>query len=108
MATRDAATPGCLVSCVLADAAGSDPRLRQEFRETLLGMERALAARLLAAEAAGELAPGLSPHTLAPMLAATARGLTLSARGGAGPEELAPVAEVVLRVVTGREAVNTR
>ncbi|TCM87088.1 TetR/AcrR family transcriptional regulator [Rhodovulum steppense] len=90
LATADPGTPGCLISCVLADAAGANPAFRAELARRYDGMEARLAARFRAAgwDETGET----GAPAAAGLAAAVARGLMLRARSGAGAGELAPVA----------------
>jgi AcrR family transcriptional regulator len=70
---------GCLISCVLADAAGTNPRFRAELDRRFLALEGRIGARL-AAETGAMPAPG--PRAL--LIASIARGFMLRARAGAG------------------------
>ncbi|MEH6751815.1 MAG: TetR/AcrR family transcriptional regulator [Paracoccaceae bacterium] len=81
LATADPATPGCLISCVLADAAGTNPRLRVELAARFTALETRLHQRLVAGQ--DELTSPTDPATLAVLLASVARGLMLRARAGA-------------------------
>ncbi|WP_372840097.1 TetR/AcrR family transcriptional regulator [Phaeovulum sp.] len=83
LATEDAEARGCLISCVLADAAGSNTRFRLELEMRFARMEARLAERLAQAQASGELAAQVEPEALAAVLAAVARGITVRARAGA-------------------------
>jgi AcrR family transcriptional regulator len=82
---------GCLVSCVLADAAGSDDRLRRELTQRFAAVEDRLARRLSLADH-DETPPGAMPAVLAGMLAATARGIMLRARADASRATLQEIA----------------
>lgn len=90
LATGDEATPGCLISCVLSDAAGADRDLRAELDRRLAGLEQRIEARL-------RIAGAPAPAAAAGMAAAVARGLMLRARAGAAPGELAPVADAAVQ-----------
>ena len=103
-ATADPATLGCLVSCVLADAAGANPVMQAELARRFDSVEAVIAARLARAQAAGELAPGADIATLAGMLAAIARGLMLRARAGATPAALSPIAALAVQAACGAAA----
>jgi TetR/AcrR family transcriptional repressor of nem operon len=94
LATQDAANPGCLISCVLSDAAGANPLFRAELDRRYAGMEHKIAARL---RLTGEALPA-PPEVLAVLLASVARGLTLRARSGATAANLRPVAAAAARV----------
>lgn len=79
LATTDPATPGCLISCVLADAAGSHPRLREELARHYARLEARIAARLASAADRDELSKGVDFAALALVFASLARGLMLRA-----------------------------
>ncbi len=96
LATSDPATPGCLISCVLADAAGSNPRLRQELDARFTALERRLQDRLEAAGTAFSRAH--DPAISAILLASVARGLMLRARAGAERETLREVGRAAVDV----------
>lgn len=89
LGTADPRTPGCLVACVLAEAAGTDLGLRQEFRRRLHQMDDAILT-CLRRFPPGTLAT--APEALAPVVAATARGLMTQARAGEKPIALQSVA----------------
>jgi len=97
LATDDPDAPGCLVSCALADAAGTDPGFRAELASRYDAMERRIAARLREAgwSARAETPPGAA----AGLVASVARGLMLAARSGAGSGELRPTAEAAVRAI---------
>ena len=101
LATRDATTPGCLISCVLADVAAANARFRQELDRRFSLLEERIAQRL-SLEAAPDTAPDTVPDSraLAGMLAAVARGITLRARSGAPARDLRAVAECAVRSAT--------
>ncbi len=96
LATRDRRTPGCLVSCVLADVAGANDTFRQELDRRFSALEDAIAQRLEHA-ARPDCAP--DNRALAGMLAAIARGIMLRARGGASAQSLHMIAEMAVRSV---------
>lgn len=97
LATADPQTPGCLISCVLADAAGDNPRLRRELDARFGALEARLRDRLVAGQY--ERRCTTDPETLALMLACVSRGLMLRARAGAGRETLWDVARVAVGFV---------
>jgi len=94
LATQDAATPGCLISCVLSDAAGANPIFRTELDRRYAGLEHQIAARL---RLSGEALPAPA-EVLAVVLASVARGLTLRARSGTTTANLRPAAAAAARV----------
>ncbi len=94
LATQDAATPGCLISCVLSDVAGVNPLFRAELDRRYAGLEYQITARL---RVSGR-ALSAPPEVLAVVLASVARGLTLRARSGASAASLHPVAAAAAQV----------
>lgn len=90
LATADPQTPGCLISCVLADAAGATPAFRAELARRYDGMEARIEARFRAAGWGEDGQTGA--RAAAGLAAAIARGIMLRARSGAGVSELAPIA----------------
>lgn len=102
LATADPQTPGCLVSCVLADAAGANPQFRAELGRRFDVIEARLATRLALARAQGDLATDADPVALGGMLAAVARGLMVRARAGSGAPVLHPMATAAIRLVCSR------
>ena len=94
LATADREAPGCLVSCALADAAGSNTGFRAELAARYAAMERRIAARLMAA--GWDVQAATQPKAAAALAASIARGLMLSARSGAGSAELRPTAEAAV------------
>ena len=80
LATADPATPGCLISCVLADAAGNNPRLRAELSTRFTALEARLKHRLEAGRS--DLIGDGDPVVMAVLLASVARGLMVRARAG--------------------------
>lgn len=97
LATADPETPGCLISCVLADAAGSNARLRQELNARFTALEQRLHDRLVAGQkelnGTGDLA------VQAIMLASVARGLMLRARAGADRGTLQAVGRATVDMI---------
>ncbi|PIV76128.1 MAG: hypothetical protein COW55_02610 [Rhodobacteraceae bacterium CG17_big_fil_post_rev_8_21_14_2_50_65_11] len=100
LATRDAATPGCLISCVLAEVAGADDTFRQELDRRFAALEDRIAQRLAHGAGSGATA---EERALAGMLAAVARGITLRARSGMAPEDLRRIAAVAVRNAVSAE-----
>lgn len=86
---------GCLISCVLADAAGTNARFRSELDQRFLALERRVRDRLAADEAQqGDIA------ARALMVASIARGLMLRARGGADRGLLEQAAAEAVRMLS--------
>lgn len=95
LATEDSRSLGCLISCVLADAAGSNQRFRTELQERFGAMERRIEERLRAAGWSESNAA--APAEAAGMMAAVARGVMVRARAGRGVADLRPVASAAVR-----------
>ncbi len=90
LATADPATLGCLISCVLADAAGTNCAFRDELDRRYSALEALLAERLRQSRWRADAS--VSPDAAAGLAAATARGIMLRARSGQQSQDLAPVA----------------
>jgi len=88
-------TRGCLVACVLADAAGTDRHLRAILRRKFEILEEKLHACLVA-DARSVLPDRL--RATAAMLAATARGLALGARADTPAETLHATARIAVEL----------
>lgn len=97
LATANEAAPGCLVSCALADAAGTNPAFRAELAARYAAMEHRIAARLNAA--GWDPRAETPPDAAAGLAVSLARGLMLAARAGAGQDELRPTAEAATRAI---------
>lgn len=95
-ATAEPATPGCLVSCALADCAGENERMRAELAARFDKAEAAIAARLERAQAEGALPADADCAALAAVLAAVSRGVMLRARSGAPAAALQRIADAAL------------
>ena len=90
LATRNSQTPGCLIACALADAAGTNETFRRELDSRFSALEDRIAHRLSAADADASTD---EVHTLAGLLAAVARGIMLRARSGTPAEALAAIGQ---------------
>ena len=90
LATADPETPGCLVSCVLADAAGTNHAFREELDRRFSALESRIAERLRLARWPADAR--VTASDAAGLAAATARGLMLRARSGQSAPDLMPVA----------------
>jgi len=97
LATSDPATPGCLISCVLADAAGSNARLRKELDARFAALESRLRSRIEVGRM--EIAGAESPAVTAILLASVARGLMLRARAGTDGGTLQEVGRAAVNLV---------
>ena len=82
LATCEPGARGCLISCVLADAAGANPRMRAELDRRFATLEARIRDRLASARPQAQ-----DPIARAMVIAAIARGLMLRARAGA-PRDL--------------------
>jgi TetR/AcrR family transcriptional repressor of nem operon len=94
LATRDAATPGCLISCVLAEVAGANATFRMELDRRFSALEDRIARRL---DNDPDTCITDDTRALAGMLAAVARGIMLRARSGATASGLHAIANVAVR-----------
>lgn len=94
LATSVPEAPGCLISCVLADAAGTNPRFRAELDQRFGALEARIRNRLDAAEK-----PAGDTQARALLIAAIARGLMVRARAGAGRSVLESVTAEALEVL---------
>jgi len=97
LATSDSRTPGCLISCVLADVAGANDTFRLELDRRFASLEDRIARRLDQEVAS---APAKDRRALACMLAAVARGIMLRARSGTRAQDLDKIADVAVRTGT--------
>jgi TetR/AcrR family transcriptional repressor of nem operon len=95
-ATQDPQTPGCLIACVLADAAGIDLKMREELAQKFDHIEQALSDRVALAQKMGEIPATPAACDLGLMLAATARGLMVRARTGCAADDLYPAAKATV------------
>jgi len=98
LATADPATPGCLISCVLADAAGNNPRLRAELITRFTALEARLRRRLEAGRR--DLIGDGDPTVMAVLLASVARGLMVRARAGEDSAMLEAVGRATVRLIS--------
>lgn len=94
LATGDSQTPGCLISCVLAEVAGANDTFRMELDRRFTALEDRIAQRLDHEVTAGAVT---ETRALAGMLAAVARGIMLRARSGAQAQDLDKIARVAVR-----------
>jgi AcrR family transcriptional regulator len=94
LSTSDPETPGCLISCVLADAAGSSDVFRGELDRRFMALEDRIAVRL--EQAGWAESSKVSAAAAAGLAAATARGIMLRARSGRAREDLRNVANAAV------------
>lgn len=90
--TGSAPQNGCLVSCALSDAAGSDPVLRAAFADRYGAVGSRIARRLERAGQSGEIARGVDARAMGAMFGALAHGLMLGARAGVDADGLVAAA----------------
>lgn len=98
LATQAGAARGCLISCVLSDAAGANPRFRDELEKRFAVLEDHLTARIQAA-GPDETRSTSEPRVQAMLLAAIARGIMVRARAGSTSEDLAQVGRAAAALV---------
>ncbi|SNT05395.1 TetR/AcrR family transcriptional regulator [Antarctobacter heliothermus] len=98
LVTSDPATPGCLIACVLSEAATAD----QRFQEVLVGKTQKLEQRLSTCLRASDAGlPEDEIRARAGILAATVRGLAISARAGIPADTLRETASMAARLTCG-------
>jgi TetR/AcrR family transcriptional repressor of nem operon len=97
LATSEPDARGCLISCVLADAAGASTAFRDELSSRYAGMEARIEARLR--HAGWDTAAEVPARDAAALIAAIARGIMLKARAGASVGTLRPLAAAAVRAV---------
>ncbi|SDW43714.1 TetR/AcrR family transcriptional regulator [Roseicitreum antarcticum] len=98
LGTSEPKARGCLISCVLADAAGTNPRFRVELEHRFLALETRIRDRLLVADPQDGDIPAR-----AVVIASIARGLMLRARAGAGRDLLEKAAAEAVRLLARTE-----
>lgn len=93
LALSEPQAKGCLISCVLADAAGANARFRAELDRRCHALEARIAERLALS--------GMARQELrAQVIAAIARGMMVRARAGAERAFLAQTAEEALALLS--------
>ena len=90
---------GCLVSCVLSDAAGENDAFRAELARQLGEVDQAIAARLGRAVDRGDLRPGTAVGPLAHVIGSVARGITVAARAGTSVTDLMATAAAMVALL---------
>jgi TetR/AcrR family transcriptional repressor of nem operon len=86
---------GCLVSCVLSDAAGTNPRFRAELDARFAALETRIADRIRSERRTTQA--DTTPEVQGMFLASVARGIMVRARAGISADQLAPVAQTAVR-----------
>lgn len=97
LAASDQETPGCMISCVLSEAAGTNPVFTEELGRRFATMENQMELRLRLAAWPRDAV--ISSKAAAGMIASVARGMTLKARSGKDADELLPVAQATVSAV---------
>ncbi|MFZ5749715.1 MAG: TetR/AcrR family transcriptional regulator [Pseudomonadota bacterium] len=97
LGTADPETPGCLVSCVLADAAGASAVFRKELERRQQTLEDRIADRLRVS--AWPEDADVSLTAAAGLAAAAARGIMIRARSGQPRDALRAVASAAALAV---------
>jgi AcrR family transcriptional regulator len=98
LALAEPDAPGCLISCVLADAAGANPRFREELALRYSALEGCIADRLAQEEDCA------APRLRAAVVAAMSSGLLLRARAGATRATLEGAAAEALSLLVPQQA----
>ncbi len=91
LATSDPETPGCLISCVLADVAGSNETFRQELARRFSAHEGRIAGRLQ--DAGWPVSAAVTSAAAAGLVGSVARGIMVRARTMGAPDELTSIAD---------------
>jgi TetR/AcrR family transcriptional repressor of nem operon len=89
----------CLMAHAALERAADDPETRACVRDNLNQLFALLEARLLRAQADGELGPGHDPAALARYLQNAFHGLQVTARSGASRDDLEGIVRVTLSVL---------
>jgi TetR/AcrR family transcriptional regulator, copper-responsive repressor len=99
---------GCFVVCALPIEVERDPSLRPILAAILAQSDRALAARLEAARAAGELRAGVAPGPLGALIVGAVMSLSLRVRAGASRRSLDAIAEQLVALCLAGAAAPRR
>ncbi len=103
LVTGNPDTPGCLIACVLPEAATAKPKYRALLAEKTGAFEARIAHTLCGAGARTE-DPAIGAK--AGMLAATARGLAISARAGIPAARLREIGQFAVRAACTHNQVH--
>ena len=90
---------GCLVSNTLIEFGKETQGIAQRARALVDSMRTAFAEKLAAAKQQGELSQEVDEQELAAFLVASAQGLSVMARSGAGKETIQGTVNTILRVL---------
>jgi AcrR family transcriptional regulator len=99
--TGEEGARGCLLIGTATTEAVLDPEIRAALRDSLLGFEAQVAARLQHAKDAGDLPADAHPAALAKIASAVLHSLAIRARAGETREELETLAAAGVVVLCG-------
>lgn len=91
---------GCALACTLPAEAGASPVAREQLARAFAQVDGAIAARLRAARAAGELAASVDLRGLAQLVSGTMFAIAIRARAGASRAELRRIAGALVTLIT--------
>lgn len=94
--TRPGRPPGCMIVLSAVNAVGVGDETSARLREMRAQSVAALAARLQAAIAAGELPAGISAEAIASYYVTVQQGMSIQARDGATRAELEAIARAAM------------
>jgi len=97
LATGRHGPSGCLVSCVLSDAAGTNPRFKAELDARFAALETRIADRIRSECRTPQA--DTTPEVQGLLLASVARGIMVRARAGTTADQLTPVAQTAVRYI---------
>lgn len=92
---------GCFVVCTAAVEALDDVAIRTDLAAILAAIDGALAARMVAAQEAGDLSAECDPEALARLAAAVLHSLAVRARAGASRRSLQALARSAVDLLCG-------
>ena len=90
---------GCIVACTLPAEAGVSPAAQAQLAAVLAQIDGAWIARLIAAQAAGEIAKRRDPRVLGQLVASGMLALSVRARAGAPKRTLRAIADEITTAV---------
>jgi AcrR family transcriptional regulator len=94
--TKPGRPPGCMIVLSAVNAVGVGDETSARLREMRAQSVAALAARLQAAIAAGELPAGISAEAIASYYVTVQQGMSIQARDGATRDELEAIARTAM------------
>lgn len=98
----DRAQRGCFLIGTAVTESVADPEIRAELAGALDEIDAVFAARLVRAQAAGELAPDADVRGLAKLATATLNGMAVRARAGGDLATLSMFGEALVDMICGR------